>query len=532
MIKLHYTAAKKTFYIRPNEMKFTDIPLVQDAGFYWFDEAALWVTTDQYRAANLFIHSSNISCSTEAFDELYYICTRVRDSKAESFNVRVPAPKGEEYLPFQVAGIDAVSRRFSGRHKAALLADPMGLGKSIMAAGVINYNLIDPTRVLVVCPASLRINWVRELDKWLIWPKMNAIPVLNGLARINNTVAGTVIVSYDLTLNPTWFKFMIEQSWDLIIFDESHYLKNPEAKRAKACLAIAEKATNVLLLSGTPIPNRAHEFYSTLNALAPDVSGGLTEQQFNNRYTTGYMDTYGWQITGGRNQEELNTRLRGTGFMVRRDKRKVLPQLPPERHSLVVFPPTPGTAAVLKKEENIQFTATEILEAGKPLGYGAIPELRREMGIEKLPDAISWIKDQMEGGLRKLVVFAYHREVLEGLQVGLADYVPVLVCGSTPMPMRQICVDDFQNKPECQIIIGGWVPLGIGWTLTAADTGVFVESSFVPGQNDQCLPGRILRIGQKAEGVNVIHLVVEGSIDATVMAAAAGKQYDIEKVLK
>jgi SWI/SNF-related matrix-associated actin-dependent regulator 1 of chromatin subfamily A len=250
------------------------------------------------------------------------------------------------------------------------------------------------------------------------------------------------------------------------------------------------------------------------------------------------MDTYGWQITGGRNQGELNTKLRGTGFMTRRDKRKVLPQLPPERHSLVVFPPTPGTAAVLKKEQNIQFTATEILEAGKPLGYGAIPELRREMGIEKLPDAISWIKDQMEGGLKKMVVFAYHREVLEGLQEGLKGYmiankycqVP-LIYGATPMDMRQHHVDLFQSEPRCKIIVGGWVPLGIGWTLTAADTVVFVESSFVPGQNDQC-KDRLIRIGQKAEGVNVIHLVVEGSIDATVMAAAAGKQYDIEKVLK
>jgi SNF2 family DNA or RNA helicase len=342
-------------------------------------------------------------------------------------------------------------------------------------------------------------------------------------------------VSYNfLVTRPDWAEYLSSQNWDLVIFDESHYLKNPEAKCTKAALdpgGIVSRADKVLLMSGTPIPNRPHEFWSTLNSLAPDVSGDLTEMQFTNRYTTSHQGDYGRVITGGRNHDELKCRLRGSGFMIRRNKRDVLPQLPPERHSIIVFPQSKGTAEVVKKEQdNVPFTAAEILAAGQPLGYGAMPELRKEMGIEKLPDAISWIKDQLEGGLDKIVLFAYHTEVLLGLWDGLQKYTPHLVYGATPMHERQWNVDVFQNAPEHRVIIGGWIPLGTGWTLTAADTVVMVESSYVPKDNDQC-KDRISRIGQKAKGLNVYHLVVEGSIDASVMAKAAGKQYDIDGVM-
>jgi SNF2 family DNA or RNA helicase len=197
---------------------------------------------------------------------------------------------------------------------------------------------------------------------------------------------------------------------------------------------------------------------------------------------------------------------------------------------MIIFPPTPGTAKVVAKErENVHFTAQEILDAGQPLGYGAIPELRREMGLEKLPQCVAWIIDQLESGCEKMVVFGYHREVLEGLMLDLYKYNPALVYGSTSMPTRQLLVDKFQESPDCRVIIGGWLPLGTGWTLTAADTVVMVESSFVPGQNDQC-KDRLVRIGQQAGSVNVYQLVVEGSVEASVLAKAASKRYDIDKV--
>jgi SWI/SNF-related matrix-associated actin-dependent regulator 1 of chromatin subfamily A len=530
---LRYLKRDNTFYLRPDEMKLADVVTVQRVGFNWFDEAKLWVTVDPFRALNLFHNAEGCKANPAAFDALAKYNKNMRLSRAalpaaDAF--KIPKPRGCYYLDYQKSGILTVSERLLRGHKAALIADPMGLGKTIEAIGLINYHFIDPSRVLVICPASLRINWARELDKWLVWKGVKAFPVLPGRGLLGSVRNGTLVISYNATLDDTLMASVNSCHWDLVIFDESHYLKNPEAKRTAACMAIAKRASHVLCLSGTPIPNRAHEFFSTLDALAPDVTGGATERQFNNRYTTGYEGAYGWQITAGRNQDELSCKLRGTGYMLRRELRSVLPQLPPERHSLVVIPQSTGTAEVIRKERNIKFTAAEILKAGKPLGYGAIPELRHEMGVEKLPDCISWIKDQMEGGLEKLVVFAYHIDVVDGLAEGLKEYSPVVVKGDTPVPLRQINVDHFQSSKDTRIIIGGWTPLGVGWTLTAAHTVVFVESSFVPGENNQCA-SRVIRIGQTAEGINIYYLVVEGSIDATVMAKAAGKQSDIDKVL-
>lgn len=412
-----------------------------------------------------------------------------------------------------------------------LLADEQGTGKTVQACGVINYMKMAPHRILVVCPASLRINWTRELDKWLV-EAAPAKAIFNG--RDSKVHFGPLVISYDLTLNQHWAYFLMSQPWDMIVFDEAQKLKNVEAKRTLACLnQIAPAAKNILLLSGTPIPNRAHEFYSYLSALAPDVIGDMTMPYFNNRYTKGHYTPYGWQITGGRNHQELSNRLRGTGWMIRRNKREVLPQLPPERHMMVVFPQSAKTAKVVKKEQdNCSFTAQEILEAGQPLGYGAVPELRHEMGLEKVPDCLKWVLNQLEGGTDKIVLFGYHQDVLEQVFAGLKKYDPVMVYGPTTPLRRQAAVDRFQTDPGCRVILGGWEPLGTGWTLTAADTVAFIEASFVPGDNDQC-KDRLIRYDEVFihAFISVYYLVVEGSVDATVLARAAGKAHDTSKVV-
>ncbi|MCP4127746.1 MAG: DEAD/DEAH box helicase [Gammaproteobacteria bacterium] len=446
----------------------------------------------------------------------------------------IPAPPELQYLDFQKAGIDLITKGFLNGAKSRLLADPQGVGKTIQAIGVTNYMMLHPMRVLVICPASLRINWQREIDKWSVWdlPTM-AILKGNQFDRIQER-QGSLVISYDLTLNQRWAYYLMSQPWDVLIFDEAQNLKNVEAKRTVACLQkIAPAAKHVLLLSGTPIPNRAHEFYSYLHDLAPEVIGDMTMPYFNNRYTTGHYSPYGWQITGGRNHHELSNRLRGTGWMIRRDKRSVLPQLPPERHIMAVLPQDAGTARVVKKEQvNCPFTAQEILDAGQPMGYGAVPELRHEMGLEKVPACLKWVMNQLEGGTDNIVLFGYHQDVLEQVFAGLKKYNPVMVYGPTSQVRRQAAVDRFQTDPECRVIIGGWKPLGTGWTLTAADTVAFIEASFVPGDNDQC-KDRCIRYDEIFihAFISVYYLVVEGSVDATVLSRAADKAHDTGKVV-
>jgi SNF2 family DNA or RNA helicase len=541
-----YSDIRNTYYLLPQEMCFEDVPLVQAAGFtYWEPQGApkgagAWFTSDIYTVLNLLTDGPTSGClslDATTFNDVQPFVSWINASRQIApaplgAPSRLPVPPGLRYLPFQEVGIALIAETFLNGRKSLLLADPQGVGKTIQAIGVINTLQMAPHKVLVVCPASLRINWQRELDKWMYLSTPATAVLKGGVKGVMGRHFGPLVISYDLTLNQRWAHYLTNQLWDIVIFDEAQKLKNGEAKRTLACLnQIAPAAKNTLLLSGTPIPNRAHEFYSYLSNLAPEIIGDMTEYDFTNRYTKGHYTPFGWQITGGRNHQELSNRLRGTGWMIRRNKREVLPQLPPERHIMVVFPQSTKTARIVKKEqENVSFTAQEILDAGQPMGYGAVPELRHEMGLEKIPDCLKWVMNQLEGGTDKIVLFGYHQDVLGQLFAGLKKYKPALVYGSTTAHRRQAEVDRFQNDPECRVIIGGWEPLGTGWTLTAADTVAFVEASFVPGMNDQ-MKDRLIRIGATALLILVYFLVVEGSIDATVLGKAAGKANDIDKVM-
>jgi SWI/SNF-related matrix-associated actin-dependent regulator 1 of chromatin subfamily A len=283
-----------------------------------------------------------------------------------------------------------------------------------------------------------------------------------------------------------------------------------------------------MLLTGTPVPNRPHEFFWPIKRLAPAIIDNMGWHRFCARFVEGFEDIMGFRATGVRHEQEMHNRLRGSGWMARRRKEDVLPQLPPKRYSLVVFPQGSKTAKIVEQEQ--QFDHRQIIEHGVPVGVAALPELRREMGEAKVPDCVDWIKDALDGGMEKLLVFAHHGSVIEALAEGLKAYKPAVIYGKTSMTQRQASVDAFQTDPEARVLIGSFTPMGIGWTLTAAHDVVFVEASWVPSDNEQAID-RAHRIGQEAESVNVYYLVISESLDAKILSESMKKERDIQKVL-
>ena len=386
--------------------------------------------------------------------------------------------------------------------------------------------------MLVICPASLRLNWQREIDKWSTMPGGPAEVVLNGKAQPPRS--GPLVISYTLAATEAWAEALSWWDWELIIFDEAHYLKSRDASRTIELLGnrdtpgLVSRAKRVMLLTGTPVPNRPHEFFWPIKRLAPAVIDNMGWYRFCGRFVVGFEDVTGFRATGVKHEQELHARLRGSGWMARRRKEDVLPQLPQKRYSLVVFPQDSKTAKVVEQEQ--QFDHRLIIEHGVPVGVAALPELRREMGEAKVGDCVSWIKDVLDGGVEKLLVFAHHASVIEATAEGLKAYNPAVIYGKTPMAQRQVAVDRFQKDPEARVLVGSFQPMGVGWTLTAAHDVVFVEASWVPSDNEQAID-RAHRIGQEAESVNVYYLVVEGSLDAKILGEAAKKERDIQKVL-
>lgn len=209
------------------EARFRYDPAVKDlvkaAGFRFDGAAKVWWTTDERVAAKVARLDAVEAINAERAEAARKAQAAIEASRATDADVDIPVPAGLAYLPYQRAGIAYCMER-----DGALIGDDMGLGKSIQAVGVINAD-VDCKRVLVICPASIKLNWQKELRKWLTRPL--SVGIAEGSAFPDTDV---VIINYDIVARHRPAIDAIE--WDLLVADESHYLKNDKAQRTKAVL--------------------------------------------------------------------------------------------------------------------------------------------------------------------------------------------------------------------------------------------------------------------------------------------------------
>lgn len=505
--------------------------MLKSLGFKFDWDAKCWYTRDEAVARR-----ANPETAAAAVAEAN---KNIALSRAVSAVVAVPAPAGLSYLGYQLAGIAYAKARAN-----TLLADDMGLGKTIQAIGLINS---DPTirKILVVCPASLKINWRLEMTKWLVEPR--SIEIANG----QWPTADIVIINYDILKK--WRAAIDTVEWDLLIVDEAHFVKNSKAQRTKLLLGDkagtieAVKAKRRMFLTGTPIVNRPAELWTLVNALDPEDLG-KSFFGFMKRYTNAHHNGYGWDFTGADNLEELQQRLRSK-FMIRRMKADVLTELPPKRRQIIVLAPTGAavTAVAAEREaweraereraaaraeqaraqaagdEAAYNAAVARLRRAQSIAFEEMARLRHETAVRKIPQLIEHLTDALESE-GKIVVFVHHHDVAHALLEAFPT--AAVVTGEIGLVQRNEAVVRFQNDPACRLFIGGIQSAGVGLTLTAASHVVFGELDWVPGNVSQA-EDRLHRIGQR-DSVLVQHLVFEGSIDQRMAAVIIEKQAVIE----
>ena len=459
-------------------------------------------------------------------------------SRAETASLSVPAPEGLEYMPFQKAGIAYAQNR-----DAVLIGDEMGLGKTIQAIGVINLD-DSIESVLVICPASLKLNWQRELEKWLVRPMgINIVDPQKGYRQ-----AGIIIINYDILRR--FHDELHADIWDLLIVDESHFLKNKKAQRTKEVVGTSNqkrgkivrpiRARKRLLLTGTPILNRPKELWTSLHYLDP--INWPNWWRYVNRYCDAKQGRWGMDIDGSSNLGELQDRLRST-VMVRRLKKDVLKDLPAKIRQIVDLP-TKGSTAAIKAEhnawQNYQETisdtqaipdqyaeAVENMPEPHRVAFAEISKARRDTAVAKIPQVIEYLKNALEMQ-KKVILFAHHHGVIEAVREEFGASA-VVVYGPTSLEDRQKAVDAFQGDPAITLFIGSIKAAGVGLTLTAASHVVFAELDWVPGTITQA-EDRCHRIGQ-SESVLIQHLVFAGSLDANMARTLVSKQAMIDSAL-
>ena len=434
---------------------------------------------------------------------------------------------------FQRAGV-----AYALAAKRCLIADEMGLGKTVQAIATVELAGAYPC--IVVCPASLKLNWVRE---WSMWAEGRRVVVVDsGRADIGGAwhsldPPDVVVINYDLlrkvasTLGrdsrglPRWSETfpVVEELLSghprSVILDESHYVKSGKAKRTKAAVALCDGIEYRLALTGTPVLNRPIELVPQLRALGTfrETFGNLAT--FTVRYCDPRETPWGTKYDGATNLGELHDRLRESGF-VRRLKVDVLEELPEKQRAVLPLPMQPAAMREYREAEADLLEwlrRREGADAAERASYAEAlvrMEKLKQLAVRgKLPAALDWIAEFLDSG-EKLVVFATHRETVEAVRARFPS-VCRTITGETPLTERAESVELFQDRGgPVRLLACNIKAAGVGLTMTAASNVAFLELGWTPAEHDQA-EDRVHRIGQR-DSVTAWYLLAGGTVDVEI----------------
>ena len=436
---------------------------------------------------------------------------------------------------------------FLANRQHALLADEPRVGKTGTAILACDYGLDE--NILVVTTASGRPVWGRAFDQWSSFGRSVQVVTTPTAAR-----GSVVIVGWPVVANPTLRIELLKRRWDRVILDEAHNAKNFEAKRTQATYgvpmndgetlaaasALVSTAGGVWCLTGTPIPNAPNDLYPMMRALCPDrlradpATGWpdvTTYQAFLHRYCVVKMKKISNfhripVVIGGRNLEELRERL--GDFMLRRTQQDVGITAPIYETLPLAVSPTMLRAA------NGDVDRTVILEAAAAGDTKALEmhlgPLRRITGTAKAGAVLQAVQDEFDGGLDKIVLAYWHKDVGEILRDGLAKYGVAGIDGSTHPKARGEAEQRFLNDPKCRVFLGQIQAAGEAIDLSSAAEMIFVETSLVPKDMAQ-MSKRITNHTQRRQP-RVRVAVLQGSIDEAMEEVLLRKWSAIKEVLK
>ncbi|UYV61873.1 SMARCAL1 [Cordylochernes scorpioides] len=405
----------------------------------------------------------------------------------------------EHLMPFQKEGVHfAISR--DGR---VLLADDMGLGKTIQAIAIADYYR-EEWPLLIIAPSSMRYLWKEALTQWTSHLKPDEICTMDTGNKFDPDATVTVC-SFDLATKK--LTDLTLRKFRVIIFDESHFLKNYKSARTKAAQALAQLAKRVILLSGTPALSRPMELYTQIALVSPRLFTSV--HVFGMRYCNGQLKPWGHDYSGSSNMKELQIILEET-IMIRRMKSEVITQLPSKCRQMVLLDPS----AVKTGSKSLKSMSKEIKKNDlKGMQWrGVLLEYFRETAVSKLPAICNYIKDLVDSD-KKFVCFAHHQIVLNGICDTLEEMKcpHIRIDGSTPSEARKFNCDKFMFNDSCRVAVLSITAANAGITLTSANLVVFAELFWNPGILTQA-EDRAHRIGQQ-DSVTVQYLVARNTAD-------------------
>ena len=406
-------------------------------------------------------------------------------------------------------------------NKKFILADDMGLGKT--TSTIIAALETGAKKVLIICPASLKINWQREIENY----SDRTTSIIEGKKWYD---ADFVIINYDIIKNFHDDKkkaesTIVNSKFDLVIVDEAHYVQNSQAQRTKLINDIGRKVERVWLLTGTPITSRPINYFNLLSLIDSPVAQNW--MAYVKRYCNGFQFQAGrrkiWNVSGASNLEELRDRT--SPLVLRRLKENVLDL--PEKIITPVYLRLKSKEYEELMGEYYDWYDKSGESDSLTLQFTKLTKVRQVIAEEKTKATIELCENIIEQG-KKVIVFTNFTKSLETILQHFGKSA-VRLDGQMSQKERQLSVDRFQNEEDVTIFVGNIKAAGVGITLTAAEAVVMNDLSFLPSDHSQA-EDRSYRYGQK-NNVLVYYPIFDNTVEGIIYDILKKKKNIFETIM-
>ena len=407
-------------------------------------------------------------------------------------------------------------------NKKFILADDMGLGKT--TSTIIAALETGAKKVLIICPASLKINWQREIENYSDKPTS----IIEGKKWEDGDF---IIINYDIIKNFHDEKkksdsVLLKTKFDLVIIDEAHYIQNKQAQRTKLINDFVSNVDRLWLLTGTPITSRPINYFNLLNLIECPVAKNW--MAYVKRYCNGFQFQAGrrkiWNVSGASNLEELRDRT--APLVLRRLKENVL-DLPDKIITPVYLRLKSKAYEELMGEYFEWYRSNPEESKSLTVQFTKLTKVRQVIANEKIQQTIELAENIVEQD-KKVIIFCNFTDSLNQIVAHFGKQA-VKIDGSMSKVERQNSVDQFQENDKVKVFVGNIKAAGVGITLTAAEAVIMNDLSFLPSDHSQA-EDRAYRIGQK-NNVLVYYPLFENTIEGLIYDILIAKKQVIATVM-
>ena len=379
-----------------------------------------------------------------------------------------------------------------------LLGDEMGLGKTIQVIAAMTHlhRAEAGSRFLVVCPASVLINWCREIQKFSDIP-VNLLhgPLLEDAFLCWRELGGIAVTNYE-SMGKIVGGINGQLKLSMLVIDEAHYIKNPEAKRTQYIRMLEDESERILLMTGTPLENKVDEMCELIGFVRPDLAMAVRESA-GMRYVPQFKEML-------------------APVYLRRQRDMVLEELPP----------------ITEQEEWCEMTPedragyAEQALAGSFMGMRRVSYLGKDLETSSKAARLAELCAQAQDEGRKVIVYSFFRETIRKVCEFLGERVVGTITGSTPVMERQDLIDRFSDGPDGSVLVCQVQAGGTGLNIQAAAVVIFCEPQIKPSLTWQAV-SRVYRMGQ-VQNVLVCHLLCENTVDEAIQEILAVKEEEFD----